>query len=44
LVEWPEKIEELIPDDALHLTIRLLPDSSRTIELRDEIRVTRDER
>jgi tRNA threonylcarbamoyladenosine biosynthesis protein TsaE len=33
LVEWPEKIEELIPDDALHLTIRVAPDNSRIINL-----------
>jgi tRNA threonylcarbamoyladenosine biosynthesis protein TsaE len=33
LVEWPEKIEELIPDDALHLTITVAPDNSRIITL-----------
>jgi tRNA threonylcarbamoyladenosine biosynthesis protein TsaE len=33
LVEWPEKIEELIPDDALRLTITVASDYSRTITL-----------
>ncbi len=31
LVEWPEKIEELLPDDTLRLHIDTLPDGSRRI-------------
>lgn len=33
LVEWPEKIEELIPDDALKIYIKVLPDESRIISI-----------
>jgi tRNA threonylcarbamoyladenosine biosynthesis protein TsaE len=36
LVEWPEKIEELLPDDTLHLHIDTLPDGSRRINLQEE--------
>jgi tRNA threonylcarbamoyladenosine biosynthesis protein TsaE len=36
LVEWPEKIEELLPDDTLHLHIDTLPDGSRRITLNEE--------
>ncbi len=31
LVEWPEKIEELLPPDTLRLRIDTLPDNSRLI-------------
>jgi tRNA threonylcarbamoyladenosine biosynthesis protein TsaE len=31
LVEWPEKIEQLLPDDTLHLHIDTLSDGSRRI-------------
>lgn len=31
LVEWPEKVEELIPEDALKIHIEVLPDESRVI-------------
>lgn len=31
LVEWPEKIEELLPDDTLRIHIEVLPDESRLI-------------
>ncbi len=31
LVEWPEKIEELLPDDTLRIHIDTLPDDSRRI-------------
>ncbi len=31
LVEWPEKAPDLIPDDALKVTIRVLSDSSREL-------------
>jgi tRNA threonylcarbamoyladenosine biosynthesis protein TsaE len=33
LVEWPEKIEELLPSDALRLAICVAPDHSRIITL-----------
>jgi tRNA threonylcarbamoyladenosine biosynthesis protein TsaE len=32
LVEWPEKIEELLPDDTLRIQISTLPDGSRVIK------------
>jgi tRNA threonylcarbamoyladenosine biosynthesis protein TsaE len=35
LVEWPEKIEELLPDDTLRLYITTLPDGSRRIVIND---------
>lgn len=31
LIEWPEKIEALLPEDALRVSITEQPDSSRTI-------------
>ncbi len=33
LVEWPEKIESLLPPDTLRLHITLMPDSSRRISI-----------
>ncbi len=33
LVEWPEKIEQLLPDDTLSLRIDTLPDGSRRISI-----------
>ncbi len=33
LVEWPEKIEGLLPDDAMHVRIRVDGDSARTFEI-----------
>ncbi|MDR2911952.1 MAG: tRNA (adenosine(37)-N6)-threonylcarbamoyltransferase complex ATPase subunit type 1 TsaE [Alistipes sp.] len=33
LVEWPEKIAELLPDDTLHLHIAPLPDGGRVISI-----------
>ena len=32
-IEWPELIEELLPDDAVRVTINELPDGSRQITL-----------
>jgi tRNA threonylcarbamoyladenosine biosynthesis protein TsaE len=32
-VEWPEKIEELLPPDTAHVSIRENPGGSRTIEI-----------
>lgn len=34
LIEWPELIEELLPDDCLRVTIRVLDDGSREISVR----------
>ena len=31
LIEWPELIEDLLPEDALRVTIEEQPDGSRTI-------------
>ncbi len=33
LVEWPEKIEPLLPDDALQVSIEVLADGTRTITI-----------
>lgn len=35
LVEWPEKVEELLPDDALRLHIDVLPGGGRKIIISD---------
>lgn len=32
LIEWPEKVEELLPGDAVDVTITENPDGSRTVE------------
>ena len=31
LMEWPENIEEILPEETLHVHIRVLPDESRVI-------------
>ena len=31
LLEWPERIEPMLPDDTVHVTITVNPDESRTI-------------
>lgn len=31
LIEWPEKVEDILPDDTMEVTIRLNDDHSRTI-------------
>lgn len=31
LLEWPEKVSDMLPDTATHISISSLPDSSRTI-------------
>ena len=33
LIEWPELIEELLPEDAVRVTIEELPDGSRRMRL-----------
>ena len=33
LVEWPEKIESLLPDDAMTVRIEVTGEDSRTIEI-----------
>ena len=32
-IEWPELIEELLPDDAVRVTITEQPDGSRTVSM-----------
>lgn len=32
-IEWPEKIEDLLPGDVVHVTITEQPDHSRTVEI-----------
>ncbi len=32
-IEWPEKIEELLPGDVMNVTITEQPDGSRTVEM-----------
>ena len=32
LIEWPELIEELLPDDSLRVTIRVNEDNTRSVE------------
>ena len=36
LIEWPESIEPLLPDDTLRLKIDVMPDGSRLITKQDE--------
>ena len=33
LIEWPELIEDILPDDAMKITIRQLPDGERIVSL-----------
>ncbi|HIW10532.1 MAG TPA: tRNA (adenosine(37)-N6)-threonylcarbamoyltransferase complex ATPase subunit type 1 TsaE [Candidatus Rikenella faecigallinarum] len=35
LVEWPEKIEELIPEDALRVRLTALDEDTRVLEMED---------
>ncbi len=35
LMEWPENIEELLPEEALRVSISVLPDGSRTLSWED---------
>lgn len=35
IMEWPENIEELIPDDTLRVHIKVNPDESRTLSWED---------
>lgn len=32
-IEWPEKIEELLPSDTVHVTIAENPDATRTVTI-----------
>jgi tRNA threonylcarbamoyladenosine biosynthesis protein TsaE len=32
-IEWPELIEELLPEDAVKVSIKVNPDGSRTVTL-----------
>lgn len=33
LIEWPEKVQELLPPDTIHITIEEQPDSTRSLTL-----------
>lgn len=33
LIEWPERIEDLLPDDTVRITVRVNDDRSRTLTL-----------
>ena len=33
LIEWAEKIEDMLPDDAFRVTVAILEDGSRSIEI-----------
>jgi len=33
-IEWPEKIEELLPGDVVHVTITEEPDHSRSVDIK----------
>ena len=35
LMEWPENIEELLPDETLRVSISVAPDGSRTLSWQD---------
>lgn len=35
LMEWPENIEEILPEETLKVSIRVLPDQSRVISWED---------
>ncbi len=35
LIEWPEKVEDLLPGDTIDVTITENPDGSRTLEIAD---------
>lgn len=36
-IEWPQRIPNVLPEEAVHLKISVLPDTSRRIELSDQI-------
>ncbi len=35
LIEWPENIENLLPEETLRVSIKVLPDGSRSVEWTD---------
>ena len=35
LIEWPENIEQILPEETLKVTIKVLPDESRVISWED---------
>ena len=39
LIEWPEKIEGLLPEETLSVRIRITSDDSRTIEIENETKL-----
>ena len=34
LIEWPEKIQPLLPEESVHILLQQQPDNSRTIEVK----------
>ena len=37
IMEWPENIGDILPDETLHVTIEVNPDESRTISWEDNL-------
>ena len=37
IMEWPENIGDILPDETLHVTIKVNPDESRTISWEDNL-------
>lgn len=35
LIEWPEKVESMLPDDTVDVTISVNPDGSRTLSFKE---------
>ena len=35
LIEWPEKIQEILPDDCFKVYVNVDPEGNRTIEIED---------
>lgn len=35
IIEWPENVEEILPDETLRVSIRVNPDESRTLSWED---------
>lgn len=36
-IEWPQRIPNVLPEESVHLKISVLPDTSRRIELSDQL-------
>ncbi len=35
LIEWPDRVAEMLPDDTVDVNIRVNPDGSRTLTIAD---------